>query len=405
MDTKLKTIYALTGVTGLVGRNVFFEIIKDNINKLDEIELIVLGRGSANVSLKERVKNIFCEEGIDYLAIDKEEVPKIDLFLDSQVDYINIDLSASETISQEEYSRLLSKQINNFFHIAASTDFRMNPSVIEYLNEQNVYGTEKILKLCTHLNISTFNYISSAYACGCTYGNISPDHSNINQGFRNHYEKTKLQGELLVKEYEKNTGVKCRIFRPSTISGNLLENKKGTIYKFDVFYAAASYFLRLKMKIHSDVKDLNLIYEKETKLNLRVLVNLNAGLNIVPADFVSKILYQVCKQDIDGDYFHLVNNQETKHHFYLNEILKMLNITGCTFVDTLPQDLSPDEEFYYKTIGKILTPYIHQEEMNFDVSNLQSLYQDQKINCPEIDKKNFEILLNFAKSKNFGVTI
>lgn len=230
-----------------------------------------------------------------------------------------------------------------------------------------------------------------------------PDYTNLNQKFRNHYEKTKLQGEQLVKKYEKETKVRCRIFRPSTIAGKLIENVKGEIYKFDVFYGWAYFFLKYKAKEYKN--NLNSIYDENMIMNARIAINNAAGLNIVPVDFAAKVLYQVCKQDIAGDYFHLVSDQETSHKLYLGKILEILNITGFSFVEGIPTDLNAFERFYYKTVDSVFTPYIHQKEINFNTDNLQELYAQQNLYCPVINEENLKILLGFAKTKNFGLVM
>ena len=69
-----------------------------------------------------------------------------------------------------------------------------------------------------------------------------------------------------------------------------------------------------------------------------------------------------------------------------------------------PEDLNAEERFYYKTVGDIFTPYIHQDAINFNVDNLQDLYAQEDLRCPEINEENLKHLLSFAKSKNFGLT-
>jgi len=394
-------IYALTGVTGLLGRNVFFEIIKDNLINLDNIEIVILGRASKDESLSKRIENIFHSEGLNYLSVDSAKLRELNLFFETKITYVNIDLSSSEIITDAERIKLIGKSINYFFHIAASTDFRSDKKTIKRLHQQNVIGTSQVLELCSGLNIKEFAYVSSAYACGCSYGDIKADYINLNQEFRNPYEKTKLQGEILVKEYQKRTGLRCRIFRPSTISGKLLENKKGEIYKFDVFYSWAAFFLRWKLKHYCD--SIDMLYNEKINMDMRIMINPYAGLNIVPVDFAAKTLYQVCKQNIEGAHFHLVNEHETPHVFYLSKILEACNITGFTFVEDMPKDLSSLEFFFYKTVGAVFTPYSIQNEIKFNTDNLQELYRTQNLYCPQINQDNFKLLMDYAKSKNFGL--
>lgn len=393
--------YALTGVTGLFGRNVFFEIIKDNLPHLDQISFIILGRSSLNQPLKNRVEDIFYSEGLNYLSVSTTENYDFEAFLATNITYVDINLSKFEIISDAERQKLIGKPIDYFFHVAAVTDFRNDPKVIETLNQQNVTGTAQVLELCKSLSIKEFCHVSSAYACGKTYGNIAPDYTNLNVSFRNHYEKTKLQGELLVKEYQQQTGVRCRIFRPSIIVGKLMEGIKGEICKFDTIYGWAYFFLKWKLKNVSN--SIHAVYNKLTPVNLRIVIDAQTGLNLVPVDYAAKMMYQVCKQNLPGDYFHLVNKEETKSTLVLKKIFELFNITGYDLVRSIPEKMNEFESFYYKTIGAIFTPYVTQREMNFNTDNLKAIADAHNLHCPSVDSLALETLLNYAKVKNFGL--
>lgn len=396
-----KKIYALTGVTGLFGRNVFFEIIKDHLQNLDEITFILLGRSTKNSSLKNRIKQLFFTEGLHYLGSTSIEKDVFEQFFESQITYVSINLSENIIITEKERQKMIGKHIDYFFHVAAVTDFRNEPKVIQTLDQQNVTGTAKVLELCKGLSIKEFCHISSAYACGKTYGDIAPDYTNTKVGFRNHYEKTKLQGELLVNAYQNETGVRCRIFRPSIIVGKLMEDLKGEICKFDTIYGWAFFFLKWKLK--NVCSSISSVYSKQVQLPIRIAINTFSGLNLVPVDFAAKMLYKICKLNLNGTYFHLVNNEETNNALVLKKIFELFSISGYELVKEVPKNLNALENFYYKTIGNIFTPYVTQESMNFNTDNLLDIPANEQIYCPVVEENALEILLNYAKSKNFGI--
>ncbi len=395
-------VFALTGVTGHLGRHVFFEIIKNHLDHLNTLEIFILGRTSSDQSLSQRIEEILLNDGMDYLSMNPSEPSLIASFFYTNIHCVNIDLSADELINNTERSKLVGKQIDYFFHIAASTDFRDNAKTRAWLNRINVMGTSKVLELVSSLIVKEFGYVSTAYACGKTYGDVEPDYTNLDQEFRNPYEKSKLQGEILVRAFQLRTGIKCRIFRPSTICGRLIEQKKGAINKFDIFYGWAAFFLRWKMKSLNHIED---IYSNTLETDLRITVHKNAGLNIVPVDFCAKVLYQVCIQNIEGGYFHLVNEVETPHEFYLTRLLEAINLSGFSFVNSIPNNLSSLENFYHKTIGTIFEGYLIQNTIRFNTSNLQDLYKRLNLYCPPIDEENFNYLVGYAKSKNFGIQL
>ncbi|MFA5143952.1 MAG: SDR family oxidoreductase [Candidatus Omnitrophota bacterium] len=392
---------AITGATGLLGRNLLFEFLKQYFNDLDSLEIFVLGRDKSGISIENRIKNIILNDGVNYIGCsDKNSVERLKKNCDSRIQYIDIDLDEEKLdLKSDDLKKLQSSPIDFFFHIAALTDFRSTSSVMEALKKTNVYGTKQTLQLVSALKVNEFCYIGSAYSCGYTFGNIAPDYINFNQKFRNPYEHTKLEAEVLVRDFAKKTGIKCRYFRPSTICGRLIEMPLGSINKFDVFYSWAAFFLRLKLK---HFKTIN--YEGLLNIDARICYSQKSGLNIVPADYAAKTIYHVCMQNEKSDSYHLVNNQETPHSVYIPIMLKKLNIAGIKQVDEIPKVMNPIESLYYRTIGGIFTPYINSEPMLFNTKNLNVVLSSAKLICPSVDEVTFPVLIDYAKKNNFNLS-
>ncbi|MEH2135726.1 SDR family oxidoreductase, partial [Nostoc sp.] len=247
--------------------------------------------------------------------------------------------------------------------------------------------------------VQEFVYVGSAYACGNATGNILPDYLNINGTFRNPYERTKLQGELLVRQFAKNSNIKFRYCRPSTICGRLIENPSGYTNKFDVFYQLISFFLRQRLNKQNRYID----YYSSSNIPMKVCINRTSGLNIVPVDYAAKMMYQLCIQNDDGESYHLVNSQETSHLLYFLSPLKWFNFEGITVVEKIPKNQNKYEEFYYRTVGKLFHGYINSEPMLFDSSNLKNVMNHNQLYCPKITEGALEILINFAIKHNFGL--
>ncbi len=339
----------LTGATGLLGRNLLFEFIKKYTHDLDSLNIILLGRKENKTTLQERVDKIISEDGLSYIGYQYKA--NIQEFARKRIHCIEMDLTGEDLhISTEDKCRLKTKSIDFFFHIASVTDFRDSESVRKLLWDANVKGTERILNLVKQLDVEEFCYVSSAYCCGQTSGEIMPDYINLNQEFRNPYELSKLQAEIATRNFAKDNGIRYRCFRPSTISGRLIEHPLGTIDKFDVFYGWGAFWLHSKLR---KIEIVERIYTDVLTLNARVYASRNSGLNIVPADYAAKVMYETCMQRDGEESYHIVNTEETPHHFYLAEICKVLNIEGVEFVDIMPDKLNQIEAFYYKTAGKI----------------------------------------------------
>jgi len=394
---------AITGATGLVGRNLLLEIIKQNLNNLADVEVVILGKSKHNKSLQQRIETILFAEGPDYIAAERLTTAELAQFSETQIRYVDIELSEPDLgISAADHEKLREAPIDFFIHSAGLTDFRHTPDAVEMLTAVNFTGTKKMTELAEQLDIREFCYVGTAYACGETFGVIEPDYINLEQGFRNPYEQIKLEAEIVVREFQARTGMKCRYFRPSTISGRLMERELGATPKFDVFYLWAAFFLRWKMKLLNG-SGANVL-TTPLEMDLRFWGNRDAGLNIVPVDYVVKAMLEICLQDAPGESFHLVGDQETLHLHYTAGILDSLNITGPQFVDDEPTNLNRLESFYYKTVGKIFMPYAIQDPILFSTANMDALMAQAELSCPPIDRENLRLLLDYGKRHHFGLS-
>lgn len=392
---------AITGATGLLGRNLLFEIIKNNINNLGNLEIFLLGREKNNINFQRRINSIIASDGAFYCSLKKDQVKEVKNFSRTGIKCVEIDLDVRGLgIKMDDLQQLKSQPLNFFFHIAALTDFRNTPGVVATLKKTNIYGTRQVLQLVSSLEVDEFDFTGSAYSCGNTSGNVKANYINLKQQFRNYYEISKLLAEMLVRNYAKKTGLRCRYFRPSTICGRLLEQPLGTINKFDVFYSWAAFFLRTKLK---NISDWEMRYTKPQNIDMRICYNLESGLNIVPADYAAKAMYHICFHEDKGESYHLVNCNEALHSLYIPLMLNTLNITGVKHANCIPPQLNKLEDLYYKTVGKVFTPYITSEPILFDIENLKNVSNMTKLSCPSMNETNFLILMDYAKTQNFGL--
>jgi nucleoside-diphosphate-sugar epimerase len=393
---------AITGATGLVGRNLLLELIKQNLNDLQQLEIILFGKGKGSQTFQVRIEAILLSEGPDYISDDRVTPELLHHFCQDNLKFVELNLGdESLGITDSDLKILKQYPIDFFFHSAGITDFRDGADAVKRLRAINFTGTHYLTELAAQLQIGEFCYVGTAYACGNIAGDVEPDFSNINQGFRNPYEQIKLEAELVVQEFQQKTGIRCRYFRPSTISGRLLEKELGATPKFDVFYLWAAFFLRWKMKMVGN--DMTQLYETPVEMACRYWGNRQAGLNIVPVDFVVKGMVEICMQNAPGDSFHLANSQETPHELYTAVILDALNINGPQFVDKMPKNLNRLESFYYKTVGKLFMPYAIQEPINFLPTNTTHIFNNADLTCPAVDENDLYILLDYAKKQLFGL--
>ena len=340
MSTHKRRI-AITGATGILGRNLLFEVVKQNLSRLDTLEIFVLGRPSKDGgSLPERIRGILASDEFESLRLSRDTQ---ELLLSRVIKYIGLDFSSGESrIAAAELKQLGSSPIDWFFHLAGLTDLRTTPIVEAALQRINVEGTRLLLRLASQLRIREFCYVSTAYVCGKRTGTIPPDCITASQGFRTPYERTKLAAELLVREFAARTGTRCRYFRPSVFCGRLIEKPWGTVSKFEVFYAWTAFFFRMGRKLAEPGSP-----PHSCELKVRIRYDRRGGLNIVPVDYVAKVMYLVCDQEDAGTSYHLVNELDTPHELYIPQMLEAIGVTGVTQVDRVPSSKNVLERLYF----------------------------------------------------------
>src|SRR5881396_3811932 len=139
---------AITGATGLLGRNLLFEIIKQRLSRLDQLEILVLGRADARgASVQQRIEQILRTDGADYLRIRHTSRKRFVASVSRVIKYVDFHLEAGPIeIVLPQQKELQSRPIDWFFHIAGRTDLRASPAAVASLRCVNVGGTRSVLE-------------------------------------------------------------------------------------------------------------------------------------------------------------------------------------------------------------------------------------------------------------------
>lgn len=96
----------------------------------------------------------------------------------------------------------------------------------------NVHGTNQVNEWVQTLpNLQRYIYFSTAYVSGTREGRIYEEELEMHQTFRNHYERTKYDAEVLVDRLKEM--VPTTIIRPGIVKGH---SETGETIKFDGLY-------------------------------------------------------------------------------------------------------------------------------------------------------------------------
>lgn len=133
-------------------------------------------------------------------------------------------------------------EVTEVWHLAAVYDLTVPPEVARRVN---VGGTGNVLAFCESLpHLERLHHVSTCYVSGRFEGEFAEDDLDEGQEFRNHYESTKFDAEVLVRKAMAN-GLPATIYRPGIVVG---DSRTGETQKFDGPYFLAT-FLRRQLPV------------------------------------------------------------------------------------------------------------------------------------------------------------
>jgi len=183
-------------------------------------------------------------------------------------------------LADEIYERLAS-EVGAVYHLAAIYDLAVP---IEVAQAVNVEGTGNVLDFCLACErLERLHYVSTAYVAGRRTGVVYEHELTMGQRFKNHYESTKFQAEVWVRQQMDR--VPTTIYRPAIVVG---DSRTGQTQKFDGPY----YMLR--------------VISRSVRLNQPIprFGRAEAKFNVVPVDFVIDAMRVGAEP---GDTLHLVD--------------------------------------------------------------------------------------------------
>lgn len=253
----------LTGATGFLGTQIALELLKQTDNRI-----IALVRGEDE------------DAALRHLQRTWWDWPELKKAIGERVQLVKGDVSKKHLgIEKTVYENLL-ENITHIIHTAA--DLRLDAPLKE-LQKINVGGTDNILEIAHYAYqdnlLERFSHISTAYVAGRRKGVIEEDSCTDKYGFLNNYERSKFEGETLVR----NSHVPTSIFRPGMVVG---DSQNGFIKTFNTVYVPVRLYLTGKLQI--------------------MPVNPSFKINFIPVDYVARAVADLTfHPDAEGLTFHL----------------------------------------------------------------------------------------------------
>ncbi len=377
-----KTLYLLTGATGLVGRFVLAQLLRCGV----DIAVLVREHGSA--SGVERIEEALAP----FESHANLGRPRI----------ISGDLTCPGLgIGEADLTWLRQFEIC-VIHSAASIRF-----IAESLDGEpyrsNVRGTTNLLAVLQTQNVSSFHYISTAYvSCRkhlpAPLGHKQPPlvESQLGTEIRggNDYECSKITAEQLLYDCEW-VGTKT-IFRPSIIVGS---SSDGYTSSFHGFYAPLQIGYQLIESFGFD-GEVGAWFRNELGLKE------SDSKNFVPVDWVAEAIVKIVLQErLHGQIYHLTNPQPVSCAEIQKAIINSLK-ANCDPANSSTRlssgELPTQSTKVLQQFSERMSAYrsYFSDDPQFDCSNTQQALPD--LPCPRVGSALLEKLADYSLEANFG---
>lgn len=368
----------ITGVTGFIGRHVLYECLQELCSNQRPGMIYVLIRDKGDGSCESRLRSLLkCDYIPDYLQQFSED----DLFRKIQI--IEGALG-DDDLAQRIHRAVPSNNKLYVVHAAASVNLFNNDEAEADIIENNYKGTLGLLRSLQSYACK-FIYISTAFSCGIVDGVIGNNYSLYyeNEKFRNPYERYKNLIEKTVINHCAQAGLDYQILRPSIVVGRLMDAPLYYVSKFDVIYGWTKFFWHMNKSSSDDV--------------IRIKVEKNSKINLVPVDYVAKIIRTAMYTDVKA--LNIVYPRSILSHYWCEQMLQTIGFRRYTFVEDMPEKMNKSEKMYYRVIDKVFSPYLTNISNEYDTSELNEI-QDYHGYDP-VDSIDFSGLARFAMEYDF----
>ncbi len=212
--------YFFTGFPGFICNQLIREVLKRN--DFNGVVYVLVLKGMMDKARNER-NAIVSELGL-------EEKAFVIIEGDITVPFLMINADDQERLKEK---------VTHVFHLAAIYDLAVPRDIAFKINVNGTDNVNKWVRELTH--VKRYVYFSTAYVVGEREGTLYETELVRPTSFKNHYEETKFEAEVLVEKLKEE--VPITIIRPGIVKGH---SQTGETIKFDGPYFMMNFLERLK---------------------------------------------------------------------------------------------------------------------------------------------------------------
>lgn len=339
----------LTGATGFVGMEMLARVLEQT-----DHDVVALVRAADDAAAQARVDGL-----LETLVAPGTRPHR------GRVRAVAADLESPGLGLSPVARHRIANKISAVVHCAASISFTLP---LDEARRINVDGTREVVELALeaqeHGILERFIHVSTAYVAGDRIGRVNEHDGDVGQGFRNTYERTKLEAEEVVRA----SGLPAAIVRPSVIVG---DSRTGWTQAFNVIYWPLQAFAR--------------------GLFPTVPADPGACLDIVPVDVVADALLALLCGPVRGGNFHVVAGDAAPTN------TQLATMAAEAFDAEPPRFVRPGEDARAEQRAGALLPYF-RVRCTFDARRARELLGA----TPPPLEDYFPSLMRYARDAQWG---
>jgi thioester reductase-like protein len=371
LENRLSADYILvTGATGLLGRY----LLRDLLAKGRRVAIIL--RPSKKQSVAQRA-----EEILQFWEAQAQTPLPRPVVLQGDICEDNLGLSPTD-------QAWVAAHCTSILHSAASLVFHKDAAGEP--ERSNIGGVTNMLKLCEQVGITEVHYISTAYVAGLREDVVYEADLVAGQIFRNDYEESKYNAELLVRNADFITDL--TVYRPAVIAGDSRTGYTNTYHGLYMYLKLMSVLVRNTEPGPDGVRDTPVQFDMTG----------DEDRNIVTVDWVSEVIcHLVTSQEAHGRTYHLAPEVPLTPRRIIEAGYRYFNSRGVTFAGFNNAEREPISEID-RNAHSNMGMYKEYEycDPKFDLSNLQTYAAD--IPCPVIDEPMLHQFLKYGEEDRWG---
>ncbi|MFA6543950.1 MAG: SDR family oxidoreductase [Limisphaerales bacterium] len=357
----------VTGANGFIGSHIVYRLLAEG-------SLVhALGRGTATSQWRDRVIAALREVGDITNCPGELHCHEID-FNDRKM--------GLEFVSKSNHS----PAETILFHVAGDTRFKTPDVALQ--RQVNVQAAVNVVSALSK-KIATAIHVSTAFVAGTRTGLIREDDLDCGQEFRNSYEKSKFDAEILLTELCRKHELPLVIVRPSVITNDRESGRASTFTHLNALVEVIS-----RIQEHYQISDGQVVSSR-----IRLMADPEARPNLAPVDSIIPPLLRIAKDPAAaGKTFHLCHPKPHSNVQLIGLICEAFKVKGklaLEFLQHIPKPISRTEEMILRSL-KPYAPYLNNR-CEFDLSHSRSVVPDYDSYFTQLDVPYIRKVIEFQR--------